>query len=78
MKLKQKNMTVWAVLILAVFATNSFAYPKQTLTTEPASAIKIIKTEFDRSRHPGIVRSPNMINRLRLIFSSNQKDKITR
>lgn len=78
MKIKQKNMMVWAALILTVFAADSFAYSRQMLSAESVSTIKIIKTKLDQTMHPKIIRSPDLINRLRLIFLSNKKNKTTR
>lgn len=73
MLIKLNTMIAAAVFCLTLFSSSVFAYSQQTLKEVNNEDITIIKTDLKRNSSLRIHRSPEMINRLRLIFSSNRK-----
>ena len=78
MKTKRNNEIALMVIFLTLFATNGFAYSQQTLTTGDVSEIKIVKTKLEHSAYSTVSQSPVVINNLRLMFSKNKKNKLSR
>ena len=76
MKIKRNNEIVLVIIVLTLFSTNGYAYSQKALTATEAATIKIVKTKLHTSAYTTVSRSPDMINNLRLMFSSNQKDKL--
>ena len=78
MKINTTENLFW-IMLLAIFATNSFAYSRPVVTEPSSATIKIINSDFKSSAtYPKISRSPDMINHLRLLFSSNHKNKLSK
>lgn len=78
MNIKRNNKIVLALIGLTMVSTNVFAYSRQALTTCDAVTIKTEKAKPEHSAYSRIYRSPNMVNSLRLMFSSSQKNKLPR
>jgi len=78
MNIKRNNKIVLAMICLTLFSTNVFAYSRQALTTSDAVTIKTEMAKPEHSAYSRISRSPNMVNSLRLMFLSSQKNKLPR
>ena len=78
MKIKHINKVALSLISLMFLTTNSFAYSQKVLTTKDSVEIQIVKTKLQLSAYTTVSRSPDMINNLRLMFSSNQKNKVAK
>ena len=78
MNMKHHNNIVLTLIVLTMFSTNVFSYSKQELSMRDASIIKTAMAKPERSAYSQISRSPDVINNLRLMFSSSQKNKLPR
>jgi len=76
MRIKRNNEIGLVLIFLTFFATNGFAYSQKALTISDDAEIKIVKTKWQSSAYSTVSRSPDVINNLRLMFSSNKKNKV--
>ena len=73
---KNQCRTLLISILLFTFSLNVMAYSQKTLNETDFSEVNILKTKIKKAMPTRITRSPDMVNRLRLIFTSKKKTLI--